>query len=114
MLRRMSLMAGMAAPSAGGVAIGGGVAPRREMLDLALDIAEQRAGADAEEIRQKPGLAHLLLHQGKPSERVLRTAEPTRRLEAHPSAGLVLILAERPQHDQADGQGRVHLLLPGR
>src|SRR5215469_16388631 len=108
MLRRMSLMAGMAAPSAGGVAVGGGITPGREMLDLALDIAEQRAGADAEEIRQKPGLTHLLLHQGKPGERVLCAAQAARRLEAHPGAGLLLILAERPQHDEADGKGRIH------
>src|SRR5881394_2822226 len=50
------------------VAVRGGVAPGHEMLELALDIGEQRAGAEAEQRGFEPAVAQLFLHQDHPLE----------------------------------------------
>lgn len=50
---------------------------------LPLDVSQQAAGAQAEEMGAQPLVAQLLLHQGEPHHRLLGRADAPRRLEAH-------------------------------
>ncbi len=61
------------------------VAARRPVLDLPLDVGEQRGSADAEQVRLEPGAAQLLLHQDQPVQRVLGGLEAAGRLEPDPA-----------------------------
>src|SRR5512135_470141 len=62
---------------------GGGVGTRHVVLELPLDVPEERARPEAQPLRREPLVAQLLLHQDQPVEGLLRGAEPPRRLEAH-------------------------------
>src|ERR1035437_10906106 len=64
------------------VAVRRGIASGRVMAELALDVAEQRARADAEEVVLHPLQAELFLHQDQPGQRVLGGAQAAGRLEA--------------------------------
>ncbi len=59
-----------------------GVAAGDVVLELALDVGEHRARADAEQVGLQPGAAELLLHQDQPVHRVLGGAQAAGRLEA--------------------------------
>src|SRR5215204_276326 len=58
------------------------VPARHEVLELPLDVSEQRAGAEAEQVGAEPAVAELLLHQIEVLQCRLGRADPTGRLEA--------------------------------
>src|SRR5438034_10415748 len=89
------------------------VAPGHEMLELALDVGEQRRGTEPEQIGPQPALAQLFLHEDEPVERLFRLADPARRLEPDGASGALVIVADLPRHDHADGAGRVTRFFPG-
>ena len=51
-------------------------------FELALDVREHAAGAEAEQIGVEPGIAELFFHQGEPFERLLRGADTACGFEA--------------------------------
>src|SRR5690242_12840464 len=51
-----------------------------EVLELSLDIGQQRARAQPEQVGPEPAIAQLLLHQRQPLERLPRRADPAGRL----------------------------------
>src|SRR5712692_6535631 len=87
------------------------IAPGHEVLELALDVGEQRRGTEPEQIGAQPALAQLFLHQYEPVERLFRLADPARRLEPDGVTGALVIVADLSRHDDADGKGRVHRFL---
>src|SRR5205807_3768098 len=88
-----------------------GVPPRDEMLELPLDVGEQRRGAEPEQVVAQPAIAQLLFHEDEPVERLLRFADPARRLEPDGVAGALMVIADLPRHHHADREGGVHRLL---
>ena len=52
------------------VAVGRRVPAGHEVLELPLDVGEQRARAEAEQIRPEPAVAQLFLDQRQPVERL--------------------------------------------
>src|SRR3982075_1423559 len=84
------------------------IAPGDEMLQLSLDVGEQRARPEAEEIGLQPAVAELVLHEVEILERVLGRTDPAGRLVAYGVARLLEILADHPHHDEAERQRRVH------
>src|SRR5690348_14215258 len=96
------------------VAVGRRVAAGDEVLELALDVGEQRARTDAEQVLAQPAVAQLFLHQDKPVERALGGADAARRLEADDVPGAVQVLTDHPGHHEAHRQRGVHGLLAGR
>src|SRR5881296_954192 len=87
------------------------VAPGHEVLELALDVGEQRRGTEPEQTGPQPALAQLFLHKDEPVERLFRLADPARRLEPDGASGALVIVADLSRHDHADGEGRVHRFL---
>ena len=63
--------------------MGGRVATSHEVEQLALDVSEQTACAEAEEVGHHPLGAELLLHERQPRARVLRSANAACWLEAN-------------------------------
>src|SRR5690606_19231686 len=97
--------------SAQRMVLGIGVAPGDVVFELALDVAEQRGGANAEQVGLEPAVAKLLLHQGEPGERVLGSAQAAGRLEADGVASELAIVAQRAEHGERDGQRGVFRFL---
>src|SRR5437868_4314189 len=93
--------------------MGRGVTAGDEMLQLPLDVGEERARAVPEQVRLEPPVAELLLHQIEILERRLRRANATRRLEADRVAGALEVFANHAAHDDAERQGGVHAFLAG-
>src|SRR5213076_1270002 len=96
-----------------GMTVRRGVSPRDEVLELPLDVGEQRRGAEPEQVVAQPAIAQLLLHEDEPVERLLRLADPARRLEPDGVAGVLMVIADLPRHHHADREGGVHRLLAG-
>src|SRR5881409_848353 len=90
-----------------------GIAPGHKVLELALDVGEQRRGTEPEQTGPQPALAQLFLHEDEPVERLFRLADPPRRLEPDGASGALVIVADLPRHGHADGEGRVHCFFPG-
>src|SRR5256885_16303552 len=88
-----------------------GVPPRDEMFELPLDVGEQRRGAEPEQVVAQPAIAQLLFHEDEPVERLLRLADPARRLDTDGVAGALVVIADLPRHHHADREGGVHRLL---
>jgi hypothetical protein len=55
---------------------------RHVVIELAFDVVEQGAGADAEEVWLQPAVAQLLLHQKQPVKRVFGGPQTTGGFEA--------------------------------
>src|SRR5687767_13823081 len=91
-----------------------GISPGHEMLELPLDIREERARAEAEEIGAQPAVAQLLLHQIEVLERLLRRADAAGRLESDRIAAPLVVLANHARHHEREGHRRVDALLPRR
>src|SRR3989442_1707518 len=89
------------------------VAPRHEVLELALDVGEQRRRAEPEQIGPQPAVAQLFLHQDEPVERLFGLPDAARRLEPDGVAGALVVVADLPRPDHAHRQRRVHRLLTG-
>src|SRR5579859_4327604 len=89
-------------PSGHGMAEAGRVASGDEVLELAFDVSEHAAGAEAEEMRLKPRAAQLFLHEREPIERLLRGADSTRGLEADGVSGALGEGAQGADHHQSD------------
>ena len=85
-----------------------------EVLELPLDVGEQRARAEPEQVGAQPAVAQLFLHQIQVLERILRGANAAGRLEADRVAGLLEVLADHPAHHDAERNRRVHAFLAGR
>src|SRR5881296_813746 len=81
------------------------IPPGHEVLELALDVGEERRRAEPEQRGPQPPVAELFLHQDEPVERLLRFADPARRLEADGVSGALVVVADLPRHDHADGEG---------
>src|ERR671919_681719 len=77
------------------------------------DVGEQRARAEAEQIRPQPAVAQLVLHQRQPVQRVLGGANPTGRLEPDQLTGALAVVANGACHDQTDGERGVDAFLSG-
>ena len=88
--------------------MGGGIAAGGMVMQLALDIGEQAAGADAEAAGSQPGSAELLPHEDLPGEGLFGAADAAGGLEADDLTGALVIAADGAGHHQADGQGGVH------
>src|SRR5579859_6857529 len=99
--------------SCDGVAIVGGVAAGGVMLELALDIGEHAAGAEAEKFGVEPGIAEFFFHQREPFERLLGSANAAGRLEANSEASLQGVFANGARHDEANGKGGVDGFFAG-
>src|ERR1043166_4055315 len=95
------------------MAVCSAVPPGRMMLQLTLDVGEQAAGPEAEQLGPEPAIAQPLLDHREPVERLLGTADPTRRLEPHEIPGAVTVFANLPRHHDAEGQRGVDALLAG-
>src|SRR5712691_2373803 len=91
-----------------------GIAPGHKVLELALDVGEQRRGTEPEQTGPQPALAQLFLHEDEPVERLFRLADPASRLEPDGVSGALVIVADLSRHDHADGEGRVHCFFTGR
>src|SRR2546422_6594917 len=89
------------------------VAPGHEMLELTLDVGQERRCAEPEQICPQPAGAELFLHQDEPVEGLFGLADPTRRLEPDGVSGALVVVADLPRHDHPDGEGRVHRLFAG-
>src|SRR6267378_477874 len=96
-----------------GMAVRRRVAPRHEVLELALDVGEQCRGAEPKQIGPQPAVTQLFLHQDEPVERLFGLADPARRLEPDGVTGALVVVADLPRHDHADGEGRVHRFFAG-
>src|SRR5881396_1575293 len=89
------------------------VPPGHEVLELALDVGEERRRAEPEQSGPQPPVAELFLHQDEPVERLLRLADPARWLDADGVSGALVVVADLPRHDHADGEGRIHGFFAG-
>src|SRR5687767_15542824 len=87
------------------------VPPGNEMLELPLDVGQQRTGTEPEQVVAQPAVAELLLHQVQVLERRLRRADSSGWLEANGVAGAVVILADHSAHDEGKREqiGRAHV-----
>ena len=61
----------------------GSISARNVMEDLSLDVAQERTGSDAEQVRLGPLITQLFLHHGQPGQRVLGCTDTSRRLETN-------------------------------
>src|SRR3954466_5330780 len=95
-------------------AMAGRIAAGHEMLELSLDVSEERTRADTKEIGPQPSIAELVLHEIHILEDVLGAADSARRLEADCVARLLLVLADHTRHHQREGERRVDALLSRR
>ena len=59
------------------------IAPGYMMLELTLDVGEERGGTEAEVGRLHPTRAQLFLHHDEPDECLLGLADSACRFEAH-------------------------------
>jgi hypothetical protein len=84
------------------------------MLQLPLDVAQKRGGAEAEQVRLQPAVAEFVLHHREVNERVLGLGDAAGGFVADLDAGAGFILADRPDHCQRHRQGRVHRFFAGR
>src|ERR671933_934248 len=75
-----------------------GVAAADGMRELALDIREQAAGADTEQVWMQPGVAQLLLHERQPVERLPGRSNAAGRLEADAAARALVVIANGARH----------------
>src|SRR5688572_32783850 len=96
-----------------GMTVRRGVAPRDEVLELPLDVGEQRAGAESEQIRLEPAGPELVLHEAEVLERALRAADAPGRLVSHGIAGRLMVFADYAQHHEAERARRVDGRLAG-
>src|ERR1035438_4754908 len=71
------------------------------MLQLALDVSQQTAHAEAEEFCTHPRQAEFLFHHGQTVDGLLCRADPPGRLEADRHSGLLSVFADGANHDQA-------------
>lgn len=93
--------------------MGGGVAAGGMVVQLALDIGQQAAGADAEAAGRQPGSAQFLPHEDLPGEGLFGAADAAGGLEADDLAGAFVIAADGARHHQTDGQGGVDGFFAG-
>ncbi len=77
------------------------IAPRRVMLQLPLNIAQQPTRTKSEKLRSHPRLAEFFFHHGEPVSRLLRSANPAGSLETHSHSGLLGVFAKGASHHQA-------------
>src|SRR6266550_9023991 len=94
-----------------GMVVGCRVAPGHEVLELPLDVGEQCRRPEPEQTGSQPALAQLFLHQDEPVQRLLRLADPARRLEPDGVAGALVVVADLPRHDHSDWERRIHRFL---
>src|SRR5687767_3089243 len=80
------------------VAVRGAVAAGEVVLQLTFDVAEQRAGAKAEQLRAQVLRAQLLLHHQQPVQRLLGRLDAARGLEAHLLPRALVVLADGAHH----------------
>src|SRR3989442_15632111 len=96
-----------------GMVVGRRVAPRHEVLELSLDVGEERRGTEPEQIGPQPAVPELFLHEDEPVQRLFGLADPTRRLEPDGVSRTLVVVADLPRHHHADRKGRVHGFLAG-
>src|SRR5438105_7980602 len=89
----------------------GRIAPCDKVLELSLDVGEQRRRAEPEQVVTQPAIAQLFFHKDEPVEALLGLADPARGLEPDRVTGALVVIADLPRHDHADGEGGVDGLL---
>src|SRR5579859_4968203 len=90
------------------VTVRGRVAAGDEVFELALDVGEQGTRTQAEAVRAHPALPQLFLHEHQPLDRGPGGADAARGLESDRHAGLLEVVADLPDHDEADRKRGVH------
>ena len=76
--------------------MGCGVPAGDVVIELSLNVPEERRGSDPEEGVVEPGVAQLLFDQGQPSARVLGGANATSRLEPNDIPGAFVVVTDGP------------------
>src|SRR2546430_11676536 len=84
------------------------------MLELTLDIGEQRGRAEPEQVVAQPAIAQLFLHQDEPVQGLLGLADAASRLEPDGVAGAFGVIADLTRHHDADRECGIDRLLAGR
>ena len=70
----------------------GCIAAVNKVIQLTLNIIQQRGSSHAEQVRLSPLVAELVFHQSKPHQRVLGAADTSSRLEADFEVGSLIII----------------------
>src|SRR5687767_4311959 len=95
------------------VAVRGGVTAGHEHLELSLDVREQAAGAEAEQVRLEPFAAEFFLHQQEIIGCLTSGADAPGGLVADLESRALGVFTDLADHRQRDGQRRVHPFLAG-
>src|SRR5438270_1680633 len=90
------------------------ITSRRMMLQLPLNVIQQTAGAEAEELCLHPVNAEFLFHQSQPFGRLLGGANAACRFKADCHAGLLSVFPDGSSHDKTYGQRSVRRLFARR
>ena len=85
----------------------GGVATGRMELELALDVGQEGAGAEPEQIGAEVAVAEFFLDQREPIERFLGFPDSAGWFETDEVAGAFAVGPNGAGHDQSDRQGGV-------
>ena len=78
--------------SSDGQLVKGCIAAVNKVIQLTLNIIQQRGSSHAEQVRLGPLVAELVFHQSKPHQRVLGAADTSSRLEADFEVGSLIII----------------------
>src|SRR5206468_1847775 len=84
------------------------------MLELPLDVGEQGARPEAEQVGPEPTVTQLVLYEIHVLERILRRPNAPGWFEAHRVAGLLVVVANHARHDEREWERRIDALLPRR
>ena len=95
------------------MAVVGGVAARDVVLQLTLDVREERGGTDSVAVGFGPLHAEFLFHEDQAVEGLFRRADSPSGLEADHKAGALKVVADLAGHDEAVAQSRVGGLFAG-
>src|SRR5688572_2537270 len=95
------------------VTVRGGITTGHEHLELSLDVREQAAGAEAEEVRLEPFAAEFFLHQQEIIGCLTSGADAAGGLVADLEPRPLGVFADLADHGQGDRQRRVHAFLAG-
>ena len=77
----------------------GSCIPARDVvIELPLNVTQERRCSDPEELVVKPGVTQLLFDQRQPSARVLGSADPSCRLEANDVSSSLVVIADSPSN----------------
>ena len=77
----------------------GGCIPARDVvIELPLNVTQQRRCSNSEELVVEPGVPQLLFDQRQPSTRVFGSADPSCRLEANDVSSSLVVITNGPSN----------------